>query len=130
MLHRDLNGNIEIILGIPPLRVSNRILLVIKHYLKSRYSVVYISTNRVQCVLCTEEKLQYRELEGNETEIKEWFEYVVMGVQKKCKDADETTIDAEILKKMNKDVLCEWLEEVWRICDRARHILQYQHNEF
>ena len=42
-----------------------------------------------------------------------------MGVQQKCKDADKTTINAEIFKKMNKDVLCEWLEEVWGICYRA-----------
>ena len=55
-----------------------------------------------------------------ETEIREWFEDVMMGVQKKCKDANETTINAEIFKNMNKDVLCEWLEEVWGICDRAR----------
>ena len=48
------------------------------------------------------------------------FEDVMMGVQKKCKDANETTINAEIFKKINKDVLCEWLEEVWGICDRAR----------
>ena len=44
----------------------------------------------------------------------------MMGVQKKCKDANETKINAEIFKKMNKDVLCEWLEEVWGICDRVR----------
>ena len=77
------------------------------------------------CTRCTEEKFgkdvsqSYRELEGIETGIKEWFEDVMMGVQKKCKDANETTINAEIFKKMNKDVLCEWLEEVWGICDRA-----------
>ena len=77
--------------------------------------------------MCSEEKFgkdvsrSYLELEGNETEISEWFDDVVMGVQKKCKDANEATIDAEILKKMNKDVLCEWLEEVWGICDRIRN---------
>ena len=75
--------------------------------------------------MCTEENFwkcvskSYRELEGNETEIREWFEDVVMGVQRKCKDADETSIDTEILKKMNKDVLCGWLEEIWGICSRA-----------
>ena len=76
--------------------------------------------------MCTEEifgkdvSQSYRELEGIETEIREWFKDIMMGVQKKCKDANETTINAEIFKKMNKDVLCEWLEEVWGICDRAR----------
>ena len=77
--------------------------------------------------MCSEEKFgkdvsrSYLELEGNKTEISEWFDDVVMGEQKKCKDANEATIDAEILKKMNKDVLCEWLEEVWGICDHIRN---------
>ena len=44
-----------------------------------------------------------------------------MSVKKKCKDANVATIDAEIFKKMNKDVLCEWLKEVWGICDRMRN---------
>ena len=51
-----------------------------------------------------------------------------MGVQKKCKDADETTIYAEISKNMNKYVLCEWLDEFGGICDHAR-ILRHQHDE-
>ena len=66
--------------------------------------------------MCTEDKFgkdvsqSYRELEGNETESREWFEDVVMGAQKKCKDADGTTTDAEVWG------ICE---KVWGICEKV-----------
>ena len=78
--------------------------------------------------MCSEEKFgkdvsrSYQEHERIETEIREWFEVAVIGVQKKCNDADETTIviDVEILKNKNNNVLCEWMEEVCSKCDCLR----------
>lgn len=60
------------------------------------------------------------DLEAAEVEVRDWFDDVVSGVQRKCKDADEETIDAEMLKKVNKEVLCEWLEEAWNMFERFR----------
>ena len=61
------------------------------------------------------------DLEAAEVEVRDWFDDVISGVQRKCKDADEGTIDAEVLKKVNKEVLCEWLEEAWGMFERFRN---------
>ena len=61
------------------------------------------------------------DLKAAKVEVRDWFDDVVSSVQRKCKDADKGTIDAEMLKKVNKEVFCEWSEEAWGMFERFRN---------
>ena len=62
----------------------------------------------------------YSTLEGMEREVQDYLEVFVEQLRTKSKNADIETVNQEMFKKMTKDALSEWMDDLWSLLNRYR----------